>query len=69
MGDETMSLEKTTFQFPAEVCYGPGTISELPDALGRTGVSRPLVTDASLIATEAFSRFEIALGKAACGKS
>lgn len=44
------------FSFPTRIAHGAGTLAELPEALARLGVRRPLiVTDPGLLATPAFA--------------
>ena len=64
-----MSAPIATFSFPTTTVFGPGTLSELPDRLGKLGVRRPLVvTDAGLLNTDAFGIFARTLGEAGQGK-
>lgn len=50
---------KASFSFPTSVICGPGILAELPARLDRLKVKRPLVvTDAGLIQTDAFRRFD-----------
>src|SRR5687767_8587065 len=57
-----MSKPTATFSFPTATIFGPGTLAELPEKLKSLGVLRPLVvTDAGLLATEAFGLLERAL--------
>jgi len=56
-----MSL--TAFSFPTRTLYGAGALAELPAALAKLGVSRPLVvTDGGLVKTEAFAQLASVLG-------
>ncbi len=58
-----MSL--TTFSFPTPTVFGVGALAELPGRLRRLSVRRPLVvTDAGLLATDAFGRLRQTLGPA-----
>ncbi len=48
-----------TFSFPTQIVFGVGALQELPRRLTELGVHRPLVvTDAGLVATSSFRRFE-----------
>ena len=55
----------TTFSFPTQIVFGAGARQELPRRLVQLGVHRPLVvTDAGLVATEAFQQLQaVAEGK------
>lgn len=58
-----MSL--TTFSFPTPTVFGVGALAELPGRLRRLGIRRPLVvTDAGLLATDAFGRLRQTLDPA-----
>ncbi len=58
-----MSL--TTFSFPTPTVFGVGALAELPGRLRRLSIRRPLVvTDAGLLATDAFGRLRQTLGPA-----
>ena len=57
-----MSKPIATFSFPTATIFGPGTLGDLTARLPSLGISRPLVvTDAGLLATEAFTLIERAL--------
>lgn len=57
-----MSKPIATFSFPTATIFGSGTLDELGARLQGLGISRPLVvTDAGLLATEAFALLERAL--------
>jgi alcohol dehydrogenase class IV len=63
-----MSL--TSFSFPTRTLYGAGALSELPAALAKLGVRRPLVvTDGGLVKTPAFAQLAAVLGTAEQGRS
>ena len=63
-----MSL--TSFSFPTRTLYGAGALSELPAALAKLGVRRPLVvTDGGLVKTAAFAQLAAVLGAAEQGRS
>jgi alcohol dehydrogenase class IV len=63
-----MSL--TAFSFPTRTLYGAGALAELPAALTKLGVSRPLVvTDGGLVKTEAFAQLASVLGASNQGKT
>ncbi len=48
-----------SFSFPTQIRFGPGTLAELPEHLGRLGARRPLlVTDKGLAASEIFGRLK-----------
>lgn len=50
---------KASFSFPTSILFGPGALLELPARLERLGMRQPLVvTDAGLIRTEAYRRFD-----------
>ena len=56
-----MSL--TAFSFPTRTLYGAGALAELPAALVKLGVHRPLVvTDGGLVKTDAFAQLAAVLG-------
>lgn len=56
-----MSL--TAFSFPTRTLYGAGALAELPSALVKLGVRRPLVvTDGGLVKTDAFAQLAAVLG-------
>ena len=63
-----MSSPVATFSFPTRTLFGTGTLAELPAWLIRLGVRRPLVvTDAGLLATDAFRALARVLGEAGQG--
>jgi 4-hydroxybutyrate dehydrogenase len=63
-----MSL--TTFSFPTPTLFGPGALAALPARLRMLKMHRPLVvSDAGLVATDAFKRLAEILGANAQGKS
>src|SRR5277367_2176960 len=54
----------SSFSFPTNIRFGAGCLQELPRQLAALGVSRPLiVTDAGLVATDAFKSLEKVSGK------
>jgi len=64
----TMSL--CLFSFPTPTLFGPGALRELPARLERLGMKRPLVvTDAGLLATDAFRSLAEVLGAERQGQS
>ena len=59
-----MSSPAATFSFPTTTLFGPGTLGELAARLKQNGIRRPLVvTDAGLLATDAFLALSQALGE------
>ena len=63
-----MSL--TAFSFPTRTLYGAGALAELPAALQKLGVRRPLVvTDGGLVKTDAFRQLAAVLGAGDQGKT
>ena len=53
-----------TFAFPTPTIFGPGILAELPERMARLGIKRPLVvTDAGLVATDAFRALARVLGE------
>ena len=63
-----MSL--TAFSFPTRTLYGAGALAELPSALAKLGVRRPLVvTDGGLVKTDAFAQLAAVLGAGDQGKT
>ena len=55
-------MENTSFNFPTDTRVGPGAISQLNETLLALGIHRPLVvTDAGLLATEAYKKLADAL--------
>jgi alcohol dehydrogenase class IV len=63
-----MSL--TAFSFPTRTLYGAGALAELPSALAKLGVRRPLVvTDGGLVKTDAFAQLAAVLGAGNQGKT
>ena len=53
------SMSLTAFSFPTRTVYGAGALNELPSALAKLGVRRPLVvTDGGLVKTDAFKQVE-----------
>ncbi|MFM8880049.1 MAG: iron-containing alcohol dehydrogenase [Verrucomicrobiota bacterium] len=63
-----MSL--TAFSFPTRTVYGAGALNELPSALAKLGVRRPLVvTDGGLVKTDAFKQLAAVLGADQQGKT
>ena len=62
-------MNLTSFSFPTTTLFGTDAIAELPQRLQRLGMRRPLVvTDAGVLATEAFGRIRAALGPKAEGE-
>jgi alcohol dehydrogenase class IV len=56
-------MNLTTFSFPTPTLFGAGALKELPPRLHTLKIQRPLVvTDAGLLATDAFRRLVQALG-------
>ena len=63
-----MSL--TAFSFPTRTLYGAGALAELPAALVKLGVRRPLVvTDGGLVKTDAFAQLAAVMGADNQGKT
>jgi alcohol dehydrogenase class IV len=57
-------MSSTVFSFPTPTLFGAGALAELPERLRRLRIGRPLVvTDAGLLATEAFQSLAGALGR------
>jgi|TARA_B100001250_G_scaffold410230_1_gene436237 alcohol dehydrogenase class IV len=55
-------MESTSFSFPTNVVVGPGVIGRINETLVSIGVHRPMVvTDAGLLATDAFKKLTAAL--------
>ena len=55
-------MENTSFNFPTDTRVGPGAISQLNVTLLALGIHRPLVvTDAGLLATDAYKKLAAAL--------
>lgn len=55
-------MESISFSFPTNILVGPGVIGRLTETLISTGIHRPMVvTDAGLVATDAFSKLTAAL--------
>ena len=49
------------FSFPTQIVFGPGAVAEIPKALARMQVKRPLVvTDPGLVKTDAFKKLQAA---------
>ena len=54
----------TTFSFPTRTLFGPGALGELSAYLSGFGIGRPLVvTDAGLLASDAYKSLAKALGE------
>lgn len=64
------SMSLTAFSFPTRTVYGAGALNELPSALAKLGVRRPLVvTDGGLVKTDAFKQLAAVLGADQQGKT
>ena len=57
-------MSSTVFSFPTTTLFGAGSLAELPARLQKLGIKRPLVvTDAGVLATDAFQKLALVLGK------
>ena len=55
-------METSSFNFPTDTRVGPGVIAQLNETLLALGIHRPLVvTDAGLLATDAYKKLVGAL--------